>query len=208
MSGAPNESTGKGTAPDASTARSLRDAIAALNDLVLFGDLDDAARATLADQVTALTAERSADASGRDHDNPTAESWGEYRWRSPFAGTANPRSPGLTMRIDTEAAIPTARGAVTISPAFAGPPGLVHGGIIAGLLDEAIGWLAAATAPDAAVVTGKLAVRFRAPTPVQTPLELQVTVTRQTSRSMTVEADVLLDGHRTASAEALMVVRR
>jgi acyl-coenzyme A thioesterase PaaI-like protein len=187
----------------------LRDAVSALNDLVLFGELNDTTRQILTDQVNALTSQRSpADGAHVESRTSTVESWGDYRWRSPFTGTANPRSPGLTMRIDTEAAIPAARGAVTVAPAFAGPPGLVHGGIIAGLLDEAIGWLAAATAPDAAVVTGKLAVRFRAPTPVQTPLELQVTVTRQTSRSMTVEAEVLLDGHRTASAEALMVVRR
>lgn len=187
----------------------MRDAVSTLNDLVLFGDLDDATRQVLANRVNALIGEYSADAApSGDYDTANAESWGDYRWRSPFAGTANPRSPGLTMRIDTEAAIPTARGVVAVVPAFAGPPGFVHGGIIAGLLDEAIGWLGAATAPDAAIVTGKLAVRFRAPTPVQTPLELQVTVTRQTSRSMTVEAEVLLDGDRTASAEALMVVRR
>ncbi len=112
------------------------------------------------------------------------------------------------MRIDSEADVPTAQGQVTVSAAFAGPPGYVHGGIIAGLLDEAIGWLASATVPDAVVVTGKLSVRFRAPTPVARPLDLQVSVTRQTSRSLTMQAVVACDDVPTASGEALMVLRR
>ena len=110
------------------------------------------------------------------------------------------------MRIETDAAVPTARGAVTVGPAFAGPPGFVHGGIVAGLLDEAIGWLASATVPDAAVVTGKLSVRFRSPTPVDEPLELQVVVTKHSSRSMHVNAEILANGEVTARGEALMVV--
>lgn len=195
--------------------------MAELNDLVLFEDLDDERVRSLALEVAALTRRHTASrahGSGRKFDRPGTESWGDYRRRSPFAGTANPRSPGLRMRIDAEAAIPTAHGELTVPAAFAGPPALVHGGIIAGLLDEAIGWLAAATVPDAAVVTGKLAVRFHAPTPVDAPLYLQVAVTKRTTRSMTVEAALSIRGpigdigpasvRPTATGEALMVVRR
>lgn len=112
------------------------------------------------------------------------------------------------MRIDTDAAVPTARGTVTVGAAFAGPPTFVHGGILAGLVDEAIGWLAAATMPDAGAVTGKLSVRFSAPTPVHAPLDIQVTVTKQTSLSMTIAAEVSVDGTTTVTGEALMIVRR
>ena len=218
MSGGANDSS----ATERDPGVALRAAVAELNDLVLFGGLSAAASEQLATDVAALaqaaqtqaaqtqaTQVTAEDAPGTADATPgRAEPWGAYRRRSPFAGTNNPRSPGLRMRIETEATVPTARGAVTVGPAFAGPPGFVHGGIVAGLLDEAIGWLASATVPDAAVVTGKLSVRFRSPTPVDEPLELQVVVTKHSSRSMHVNAEILANGEVTARGEALMVVRR
>lgn len=207
MSEPSNESATQPSSNVASSAAALRDAVVELNDLVLFGDLDDEARRALTHHVSALTRAHAPVDDG-ERMPQQSESWRAYRRRSPFAGTANPRAPGLRMLIDPDASAPTAHGSVTAGAAFAGPPGFVHGGIIAGLLDEAIGWLAAATMPDAAVVTGKLSVRFCAPTPVDQPLKLQVTVTRQTSLSMTVAADVSCGDLPTATADALMIVRR
>lgn len=231
MSGGSNESVTPLRDSKAAGIAALRDAVAELNDRVLFGDFDHEQVRDLAAQVAELNRQvelasgQGARAAEPNQGVPNqVEPWRDYRRRSPFAGTANPRAPGLRMRIDVDAPVPTAHGSVTVGAAFAGPPGFVHGGIIAGLLDEAIGWLASATMPDAAVVTGKLSVRFTAPTPVGAPLYLQVAVTKRTSllmnltatlASSTLASSTVTVGNAasigttpTATAEALMVIKR
>ena len=216
MSGGSNESATPPLDNEAAGIAALRDAVAELNDRVVFGNLDGEQVRDLAAQVAELNHQLElANGQGARAPEPNqAEPWRHYRRRSPFAGTANPRAPGLRMRIDAGAPVPTAHGSVTVGAAFAGPPGFVHGGIIAGLLDEAIGWLASATVPDAAVVTGKLSVRFNAPTPVGAPLYLQVAVTKRTSLLMNIDATMGvgdardLDKTHTATGEALMVIKR
>lgn len=50
---------------------------------------------------------------------------------------------------------------------FQGWDGIVHGGIVATLLDELIAWACSARGLDA--VTGELTIRFRQPLPVERP---------------------------------------
>ena len=59
---------------------------------------------------------------------------------------------------------------VNLADCYQGYPGIVHGGIIASMLDE----VASRTVftPSRIVVTAKLDVRYRKPTPVNTPLRL------------------------------------
>jgi acyl-coenzyme A thioesterase PaaI-like protein len=96
---------------------------------------------------------------------------------------------------------------VTLDKAFAGPPGAVHGGVLAGLFDEVVGAAAGAAAPGRVAVTGKLTVRYRTPTPLRTPLRIEATVTRRSSRLLPVTATCTAEGATTATAEALMVLR-
>ncbi|MFN8644128.1 MAG: PaaI family thioesterase [Candidatus Binatia bacterium] len=63
-----------------------------------------------------------------------------------------------------------------IADRFHGAPGIVHGGIVATLLDE-ISCAAAVFTRDRRVVTGELSVRYRRPCPVETPLRLSAEVT-------------------------------
>lgn len=61
---------------------------------------------------------------------------------------------------------------------FHGAPGIVHGGIVATMLDE-ISCAAAVFVADRFVVTGELVVRYDHPVPVETPLELEAELVGQ-----------------------------
>ena len=59
---------------------------------------------------------------------------------------------------------------------FHGAPGIAHGGIVAAILDE-ISCAAAVFVADRFVVTGELVIRYEAPVPVETPIELEAEIT-------------------------------
>jgi hypothetical protein len=57
------------------------------------------------------------------------------RWYSPVYGPGNPVAPPL---VATDSADGRATGRVTLGKAHEGPPGLVHGGVVATLLDHVL----------------------------------------------------------------------
>lgn len=59
----------------------------------------------------------------------------------------------------------------TVDPQHAGYPGMVHGGIVAAILDEVGGRTVMIGNPQHFFVTARLDVRFRQPVPVSVPLE-------------------------------------
>ncbi len=61
---------------------------------------------------------------------------------------------------------------ISIPAQYQGYPGIVHGGIIAAMLDEVASRVYFRGEPPRVVVTGKLNVRYRKPVPVETPLRL------------------------------------
>ncbi len=63
------------------------------------------------------------------------------------------------------------RSTVTVREEFNGYPGIVHGGILAAMLDETAGRAVLLEGgPDDLMVTAKLEVTYRRPTPTDTPL--------------------------------------
>ena len=58
---------------------------------------------------------------------------------------------------------------IVVPRVYEGPPGAVHGGIVAAYLDEVLGG-AAAQAAGKPAVTGELTVRYVKPVPSETPL--------------------------------------
>ena len=58
---------------------------------------------------------------------------------------------------------------IVVPRVYEGPPGAVHGGIVAAYLDEVLGG-AAASATGKPSVTGELTVRYVKPVPPETPL--------------------------------------
>lgn len=95
----------------------------------------------------------------------------------------NPR--GLQLRC-TRTGERTVEVRFVAEPSLAGAEGVVHGGIQAALLDEALG-MAVHTAPEAAprtsVVTADFSLRYRSPVPVGQPLVIHGELVRCEGRS-------------------------
>ena len=86
-----------------------------------------------------------------------------------------PEHPGglrLAFQTDTEAR--TAWAETTVGPRFEGADGMVHGGIVATLLDEAMVHASRTVTPLAA--TASLRVRYRAPTPTGETVRIEAQV--------------------------------
>jgi acyl-coenzyme A thioesterase PaaI-like protein len=91
----------------------------------------------------------------------------------------------------------------TLTAAQGGPPGRVHGGQVAALLDEVVG--VAAFAAGAPGMTVTLGVEYRRPTPHGTPLEIRARLDRWEGRKRWVSGEVLAGGEVTARAEAFLL---
>lgn len=116
------------------------------------------------------------------------------------AGDTNPAAPPLSL---VPAADGGVRGEVTLDTVYQGPPGLVHGGWIAALLDQAVGTASSlATSPG---LTAKLEVNYRRPTPLFNPLEITAEVERTERRKVYVNGRIRVNGEVTAEAKAIMV---
>jgi len=118
------------------------------------------------------------------------------------SGPANPLSAGGVAHRDGDEAVLR----VTLDPGFEGLPGRSHGGIVASLFDEVMGF---ALYMDAIpCYTAWLRVDYRAPVPVGMPLELRARVQRREGRKCFVEASLTSAEGPGPTAEALFVVPR
>jgi uncharacterized protein (TIGR00369 family) len=97
-------------------------------------------------------------------------------------------------------------GEVTVPEQFNGFPGVVHGGIVAAILDETAGRVVLINNPDNLMVTMKLEVVYRQPTPTNTPLKAIGRVLRETPRRAVAEAELVKpDGIITATCKAVVL---
>jgi uncharacterized protein (TIGR00369 family) len=89
---------------------------------------------------------------------------------------------------------------------FEGFPGVLHGGVISALLDEA-GWRAVMVGdPNRFTVTARLDVRYRQPTPIGQPLRIVGRVVKRRGRLALAQASITLpDGTVTAEADLTLV---
>jgi acyl-coenzyme A thioesterase PaaI-like protein len=91
----------------------------------------------------------------------------------------------------------------TLTPSFGGPPGRVHGGQVAALLDEVVGF--AAFVAGAPGMTVNLTVRYHRATPHSTPLEVRARLDRIDGRKRWASGEVVAAGEVSASAEAFLL---
>ena len=71
---------------------------------------------------------------------------------------------------------------VTLPERYQGYPGIVHGGIVASMLDEIAGRAAMQGNPERFMMTAKLQVRYRKPVPIGQPLRLVGWLSRRRGR--------------------------
>ncbi len=96
---------------------------------------------------------------------------------------------------------------VTIPEQFNGYPGVVHGGIVAAVLDETAGRAIMLNSDlGNLMVTLKLEVSYRRPTPTNTPLTVTGWVLKQGRKRARVAGQIQLpDGTVTAECQAVVV---
>jgi uncharacterized protein (TIGR00369 family) len=95
---------------------------------------------------------------------------------------------------------------VSVPDHFQGYPGVVHGGIVATILDEVAGRASLITGnDDDLMVTVKIEVKYRQPTPTQTPLTVVGRLTQRGRTRARAYGEIRLpDGSVTAEAELLL----
>ena len=87
---------------------------------------------------------------------------------------------------------------------YQGWDGVMHGGLVTTLLDEAMAW--AASASTVIYYTAKLEVRYRKPAPVDMPLIVRGWITRQRDSRLETRAELQSEnGEILAEATALFV---
>jgi uncharacterized protein (TIGR00369 family) len=101
-------------------------------------------------------------------------------------GKNNPNGLRLSFEIDQERQ--TLRSIFIASPTFQGWDGVVHGGIISTLLDEAMAKLIYELGYQA--VTASLEIRFRKPAPILEPLSIYGEITEVSKRLIRAKAHV------------------
>ena len=120
--------------------------------------------------------------------------------RNCFAcGSQNPHGLGMEFRIEEGAAVAD----FTAAPHHQGYPGLVHGGVVATMLDEAMGW--AVYGQGVWSLTARLGMRFRRPVPLGSPLHIEARVTRVRKRFVEARAEIRLDGDLLAEGEGVFL---
>jgi uncharacterized protein (TIGR00369 family) len=122
---------------------------------------------------------------------------------SPVIGVANPIAPPLAVRVLDDASVV---GECTMRQIHEGPPGAVHGGWVATLLDQLLGHATAASGH--AGFTAELTVRYRRPTPYGVPLTLRGRTDDVDGRRVRASAEIVVDDVVTAEASALFLKPR
>ena len=121
-----------------------------------------------------------------------------------LCGVENP--VGLRMAIYDDAEHMQVVAPVTVSEQFQGYPGVVHGGIVATMLDEVAGRATLIGGNgDELMVTVKLEVKYRQPTPTGTPLLVVGRLTQPGRSRARARGEIrLADGTVTAEAELVL----
>lgn len=182
--------------------RPLAEAARELVDLCVTSDVEgDEVRAAQADveaAVARLRKVRRTRTLGEEH-----LTGGRRRpWGNPVIGLRNPIAPPLVVHSD-----PTGRAETDFhcGPAFEGPPGLVHGGVVSLLLDQVLGHAVGAAGRPG--MTGTLTIVYRRGTPLG-PLRIEAWIDREEGIKTWAKAHVLGPEGVTAEAEGVFILPR
>jgi acyl-coenzyme A thioesterase PaaI-like protein len=118
---------------------------------------------------------------------------------SPLMGRANPLAPPLRLEVHGD----HVTGTVTFDRGYEGPPGCVHGGMVAAAFDELLGLVQMMAGNPG--MTGRLVVHYRSPTPLETELQLRGTIERTEGRKTTCVGQIFAGDRLCAEAEGLFV---
>ena len=182
----------------------LASATRALNEKLVSTDIDLELAAALTEKIEDLTAELSqaqqvtglVDMAKRGQRGTIDDVMGEL---VSVGGRSHPCSPELLWQEEPNRII----GTVTFGQAFEGPPGHVHGGWVAGVLDHLMGMTHVRTGHPG--MTGGLSVRYLKPTPLNQRIEVSAQATELDDKRTEVKAEMRFGETTTATAEAIFV---
>ena len=118
---------------------------------------------------------------------------------SPLMGRANPLAPPLRLPLSDDCVVGTA----VFDSAYEGPPGCVHGGLVAAAFDELLGLVQMHAGQPG--MTARLVVNYRSPTPLHEELRLEGRVVRVEGRKTFCTGEIHAGDRLCAEAEALFV---
>ena len=182
----------------------LASATRALNEKLVSTDIDPEWATALTEKIKGLTAELSQaqqvdgliDMAKRGERGTIDDVMGEL---VSVGGRSHPCSPELHW----QEASNRITGTVTFSQAFEGPPGHVHGGWVAGVLDHIMGMTHVRTGHPG--MTGGLSVRYLKPTPLNQVIEVSAEARDLDDKRTEVKAAMSCGDATTATAEAIFV---
>lgn len=116
------------------------------------------------------------------------------------SGESNAIAPGMRFVQD----LPTVVTTVNCGLAYQGPPGCVHGGVIAWIFDALLSRVQHVNGLFG--MTGGLSIRYLAPTPIATELRGEAEVQRMEGRKAFITGRLLADGRVTAEAEGVFIL--
>lgn len=118
---------------------------------------------------------------------------------SPVHGPSNPLSPPARLAVVDG----LVRGSVIFGTPYQGPPGSVHGGMVAALFDDVLG--VAQMTTERPGPTGSLLVRYHRPTPLHEELQVIAQVDRIDGRRIHARAELFCRDLACAEAEAVFI---
>jgi acyl-coenzyme A thioesterase PaaI-like protein len=126
---------------------------------------------------------------------------GAFFDRSPVIGLANPLAPPIRMQPDPDGR--RVHGRATLGAAYEGPPGSLHGGMVAAAFDELLGFASSLSGTPG--MTGTLTIRYRRPTPLHTEIRLEGRFERKEGRKIFTAGELYAGDVLTAEAEGIFI---
>ena len=130
--------------------------------------------------------------------NGEGRSW---NWGNAVIGVRNAVAPPVALQWGEDGSVSAE---VTLGAAYEGPPGQVHGGVSAMLLDHLMGETASA-AHTRLTVTGTLTLRYVRPLPLG-PVQMQAHTSAEEGRKVTVTAHIGNDDGPAVEATGLFII--
>lgn len=199
-----DQATPEEVARERATYEPLAQVLRALADASIRTEADPAevetAVADLHDVLARLTKRQREGSYGLRH---STEGGGTRPWGNAVVGVRNPVAPPLDVRRDPAG---RAEADVHLGAAYEGPPGLVHGGVSALMLDQLLGEAAGAGGKPG--MTATLTVSYRRPTPLG-DLHAEAWIERVEDHKTWAAGRIRdADGEVTVEAEGLFVLPR
>lgn len=115
------------------------------------------------------------------------------------SGQANPMGVAMVVHRESDDAVAT----LTMGAAFEGAPGRAHGGIVAAVFDDTMGFVLSMHSTPA--FTGRLSVSYLAPAPLGTPVQFRARLRERTGRKLWIDGEATGSDGRFAEAEGLFI---